>query len=284
MQQSLDQNSNITLVLLRRIWLPILGLILGGALAALVTQQITPMYQSSVYLLVAPTSRVDTSTTPNVQEQANDYAQAYGKLVADPAVTGSAVTESGVGVDPWDVRRITSVEVSPKAPVLQITTNSPSAQSASTLANALGNAVSSFTRARSSDTGYEAQLMAEAVPPVYPSLPNWRWNIAVGAATGLLVGGILALLWDNLRQARESWADQRRARRIEKDKQRRASHEEMERQRQEREAAELEKTLEQYLKLRSNDLQKSRQGDGGRYETGNSSPLSKMSDEAQKRG
>ncbi len=103
----------------------------------------TPIYQSSVYLLVVPTSNSAETPAVNIHEQANDYAQAYSKLVTDPAVTGSAVSKSEVGMDPWDVRRVVSVEASPNAPIVEITASSQDPENAATLANALGSGLSS---------------------------------------------------------------------------------------------------------------------------------------------
>jgi capsular polysaccharide biosynthesis protein len=237
----MQQSSNVSQTLIRRLWIIVLGLALGGALGALVSQQMTPIYQSNVHLLVVPASdNAGTST-------ANDYAQAYSKLATNPAVIGEAVRKSEVGVDPWDIEKVVSVEVSPNAPIIQITTNSPDPEDASTLANALGSGLSSFTEEEAKDTGYQADVMAAAIPPEAPALPNWTLNMAVGAAAGLLVGGVVALLWDklglpqlwgNLQRARKSWAEQRRAREAEKQEQRRA-----------RELEKLEKSLGRYLEL-----------------------------------
>lgn len=191
-----QQDSNISQALFRGLWVIILGLILGGALGALVSQLTTPVYQSSVYLLVVPEPENAGVST------ANDYAQAYSRLVTEPAVVGEAVGESEVGVDPWDVESIVSVEVTPNAPILQITTNSDDPEDAAALANALGSGLSSFAEERAEETGYQADLMAEALPPEDPALPNWALNVAVGAFAGLLVGATAALLWFDRRQPR----------------------------------------------------------------------------------
>lgn len=220
-----QQDSNISRTLFRGLWVIILGLILGGALGALVSQLTTPIYQSSVYLLVVPEPENAGVST------ANDYAQAYSRLVTEPAVVGEAVDESEVGVDPWDVERIVNVEVTPNAPILQITTNSDAPEDAAALANALASGLSSFAEERVEQTGYQAEVMAEAVPPEEPALPNWALNVAVGAFAGLLVGATAALLWFDRRQPRKAKKAQK------------------EQQQLQREMAELEKSTARYQEL-----------------------------------
>ena len=245
-----QQDSNISRALFRGLWVIILGLVLGGALGALVSQLTTPVYQSTVYLLVVPESENAGVST------ANDYAQAYSRLVTEPAVVGEAVDESEVGVDPWDVERIVSVEVAPNAPILQITTNSDDPEDASALANALGSGLSTFAEERAEETGYQAEVMAEALPPEDPALPNWALNVAVGAFAGLLVGATAALLWLDRRQSRrKSKKAQKEEQQLQSEvaelEERTARHQELEQEKQrlQGEMARLEESAVRYREL-----------------------------------
>ncbi len=216
-QLTMHQNSEVLQTLIRRFWIIILGLIVGGALGALVSQLMTPIYQSTVYLLVVPASD-DSGTSPSgdvEQRLRGDYAQAFSRLATEPSVVGEAVRESGVGIDPEDIERYLNVSVSPNGPILEVIANFQDPEAAATLADVLGSALSSFTEERAEGTGYRAEVMAEAAPAAAPAAPGWRLNIAVGAAAGLLVGGIIALLWDDLRQAGRI-----KVRRVEKEDQR----------------------------------------------------------------
>ncbi len=228
----MQQNSDIVSVLIRRVWIAILGLIIGAALAALVSYMMAPVYQARAYLLVAPAyDRADTSINDDIERRLrNDYTQAFSRLASDPSVTGEAVRESGVGVDPENVERYLTVSVSPNAPILEITANLDDPRSASVLATAVASGITSFTEERAQDTGYQAEVMAEASPSTSPVAPGWNLNLAVGAATGLLVGVMMALFWDGLiapvRLLWESGASARKAKRISKENQRRARQEE----------------------------------------------------------
>lgn len=244
-----QQDSSGARALFRGLWLIILGLVLGGALGALVSQLTTPVYQSSVYLLVVPESENAGVST------ANDYAQAYSRLVTEPAVVGEAVDESEVGVDPWDVERVVSVEVAPNAPILEITTNSEDPEDASALANALGSGLSSFAEERAEETGYQAEVMAEAVPPEEPALPDWVLNVAVGAFAGLLVGATAALLWFDRRQPRKAKKAQKEKEQLQREvvelEKRTARYQELEREKQrlQGEMAGLEENAVRYREL-----------------------------------
>lgn len=191
----MQQDADILQTLIRRLWIVLLISIIGGGLGALVSQQMPPTYQSSVYMVVVPA----TSNTGN-NSGANGYAQAYGKLVTSPGVVGEAVRGSGVGVDPQNISKFVSVEVSPNAPVFQITARAQNPADASTIANAVSGAVSSFTDIRARDTGYRATVLVAAQAPTGPVSPNWTLNIAVGAAAGFVAGTMLALLLGNMRR------------------------------------------------------------------------------------
>lgn len=250
-----QQTSDILQVLVRRFWIIVLGFIIGGALGIFASQLMTPVYQSNVYLLVVPSSGNFGTQTPSDYEQKlrNDYTQAYSRIATDPAVIGESVRESGVGVDPSDIRKVVNVTPSSTAPILQVTVNFQDPEGASTLANAVARGLNSYTAKQSTDSGYRADVMAEATPPTSPVAPGWKLNIAVGAAVGLLVGGVVALLWESLQQAWKAWRDQRRARKKRKDQQSPKMDE------RETEAA-LEKVIE-YLEKTAEHRPESRPGE-----------------------
>lgn len=192
----MQQDADILQTLIRRLWIILLISIIGGGLGALVSQQMPPIYQSSVYMVVVPAS---SSSGSSGNSGANGYAQAYSKLVTSPGVVGEVVRGSGVG-DPQNISKVVSVEVSPNAPVFQIIARAQNPADASTIANAVSGAVSSFTDIRARDTGYRATVLVAAQAPTGPVSPNWTLNIAVGAAAGFVAGTMLALLLGNLRR------------------------------------------------------------------------------------
>lgn len=237
----MQQSNDVFLALLRGFWIILLGLVLGAGLGAFVSSFVAPTYQASAYVLVVPASEGDTEAPAPQNVNPEDYTQAYSELVTVPEIVEEAVLEEGGGiVDPQEVEEVVSVEVSPNNPLFTITANSLTPEDASALANSLGSAVSTYTEGLSVDTGYRADLVAEAPVPSSPTLPNWLLNITIGGAVGLLLGGIAALLWDDLVRTSRGLGEQREARRL---------------TRQARQIEKLEKTLERLRASGTQDLQ-----------------------------
>ncbi len=266
MQQNSDassattrQGSDVFSALVRGFWILLLGLILGGGIGAVVSWLMPPTYQASVYMLVTPTSQ----NVENLRPQ--DYTQAYSELVTVPEVGGEAVSENG-GEDPQDIERVVNVEVSPNNPLFEVIASSSDPEDASALANSIGAAVASFTEGLAEDSGYRAEVVAEATTPTRPAIPNWPLNIAVGAAAGLLMGGVAAVLWDDLVRARKRGGEQRQASDLERQAER---------------IDNLEETLERLRASSQQDLREASQREDEAYETDQQVP-ERTTDEPQR--
>ena len=186
------------LTLVRRFWIIALGLVWGAALGGLVSFLITPAYQANVYLMVV----TDSAEVENTA--AYDYTQAYSKLPTVPAVVGPVLSDYGIESNAEGIEETINVEVPLNTPVFQVIVSSSERQEVAALANDVGQAVTDFANDRlAPGTGYRSVVVAEATSPQQPISPDWRLNVAVGAAVGLMLGGALALLWDDLRRMRK---------------------------------------------------------------------------------
>lgn len=187
--QPTRRGSEVLVALLQGFWLALLGLVLGAGTGLLVSELTPPSYQAKTNLMVTPISG-----GTSADARLSNYTRAYSELVTVPEVVGEAVRKNGA--DPQQIRRYINVEVSPAdSPLFEVTASSNEPERAAELANSVGSAVASFTEGLSKNSGYRAEVVANATPPRDPAWPNTALNAAAGATTGLLVGGAAALAW-----------------------------------------------------------------------------------------
>ena len=187
----------VLVTLVRRLWALILGLVLGSILGGLVSISTQPAYEASTVLGVLPSSSMTAGSS-----MPSSYLQAYSSLIADPTVAREAVARSGVEVDPQELTKFVTlwIEPAPNVPLLRVSVSSRRPEDASDLANALGSAISSAGEQANIDDAFRTEVVLRALPPTSPVRPNWTLNTAVGAATGLLIGSLVALFWDDVRR------------------------------------------------------------------------------------
>jgi capsular polysaccharide biosynthesis protein len=167
--------------LIRRFGLVLLLTVLGGIAGAVYGAVKTPTYTAKAYVVA-----IGNAADPNT---ALNFAQAYGRV----ATTGPVLAKAGAllgGTDGLD--RVTA-STSPDAPVIEIDATGPSAQHTAAVANAVGNALSDYGSDRKADTHVSLDLLAGATTPDKPSSPKPPLELLVGAAGGLLIGGLAVL-------------------------------------------------------------------------------------------
>jgi capsular polysaccharide biosynthesis protein len=168
--------------LVRRFGLLILLTLIGGIAGAVYSAVKTPTYTAKAYV-VATGDRGDSITALN-------YAQAYGRI----ATSGPVVAKAGVllGADRTGLSDVTA-STSPDAPVIELTATGTQADRTAKVANAMAKALADYGSSRKADTHVGLSVLAGAIPPAKPSSPKPPMELAVGAACGLLIGGMAVL-------------------------------------------------------------------------------------------
>jgi capsular polysaccharide biosynthesis protein len=190
--------------LVRRFGLLLALTVIGGAAGAVYGATKTPTYTAKSYV-VAIGDAADPISALN-------FAQAYGRV----ATTGPVMALAGprLGADRSGLDTVTA-STSPDAPVIEITATGPNAQHTAAVANAVANALADLGNSRKADTHVSLALLAAATTPTKPSSPKPPLELAVGAAAGLLIGGLSVLAGvgrasaARYRQAREDAAPAR---------------------------------------------------------------------------
>jgi capsular polysaccharide biosynthesis protein len=167
--------------LLRRFGLVALLTLVGATAGAVYGAVKTPTYTAQAYVVVTGEAGDPVGAV--------NFAQAYGRIATKGAVADRAATALGSRAD---LKQVTA-STSPDAPVIEITATGTEAARTAQVANAVAQALVDFAGTRKGETRVSVSVLAAASTPASPSSPKPPLEMAVGAAGGLLVGG-LALL------------------------------------------------------------------------------------------
>jgi len=128
------------------------------------------------------------------------FAQAYAKIVSQGDVVNAAVDASGGGIAPGEIRRQVQASATSGGPVIEIAGSGGDAQRAANLANLVAAGVISVSAEQSDRTRVDLILLSRADPPAEPVSPRPLVDIAVGAAVGVLLGGLALVTGAELRR------------------------------------------------------------------------------------
>jgi capsular polysaccharide biosynthesis protein len=168
--------------LVRRVGLLLLLTLVGGTAGAVYSAVKTPTYTAKAFV-VAIGDNGDSITALN-------FAQAYGRIATSGPVLAKAGTT--LGINTTGLSQVTA-STSPDAPVIEIAATGTSAQHTADLANAVANALADYGTTRKSETHVGLALLAGALVPRSASSPKPPLELIVGAAGGLLIGGLAVL-------------------------------------------------------------------------------------------
>ncbi|MEW2357923.1 glycosyltransferase [Spirillospora sp. NPDC029432] len=163
----------------------VLALAVAGLLAGLGYGLFkAPAYSATSYVLIV-------SQPAEAAPVAVSFAQAYGRLAALPETLAWAA-------DPLPRQELAQAgeriqaSTSPDTPLVRLTATAGTPGKAARFANTAADALVRYGNAHQGDTGVRVALMSKAAAPLGPSSPNPPLNVAVGTATGILLGGLAA--------------------------------------------------------------------------------------------
>ena len=173
--------------LVRRWWLTGLLAVLGG-LAGLVYALVTPpVYTARAHVIVIAQNDGDGLAAVN-------YAQAYARVATEGQTVDAAARRSNGTATKEDLQGNVRVASSPNGPVVEITGTASSPSRAAELANLVANGLIDSANRQATQTRMSLSVFSEATPPAVATSPRPGLAVAVGAASGLLLGGLAVLL------------------------------------------------------------------------------------------
>jgi hypothetical protein len=168
-----------------RLFGPGVAILIAGALGGFAYGNLkSPTYSATSFVLVVG--------QPDAGPAAVNFAQAYARLAPRP----ETLAWSSKGMPPAvreRARHNLQASASPDTPLVRLTGTADTPVRAAEYANTAADALVRYGVAHQQDTGVRVALMTEADTPLTPSSPNLPMNVAVGTATGLLLGGLVAV-------------------------------------------------------------------------------------------
>ena len=157
------------------------GAVLGGGYGALKA----PQYAATSYVIVVPAEKSDPAA-------ALGFAQAYGRVATDIAVTGDAQVWAGVTAD--TLRTSVQAATSPDAPMISITARAEKPAKAVSMADGVARALVLNSTHVAGSTGVKVVQFSPATKPVAPVSPSAPLSALVGGCAGGLLGGLVLLV------------------------------------------------------------------------------------------
>ncbi|MGW2869603.1 Wzz/FepE/Etk N-terminal domain-containing protein [Kitasatospora sp. NPDC001225] len=170
--------------LVRRWWPVVLAVPLGAAVGAGYAVAADPSYAANAYVLVV-------AQNPGEAAIATNFAQAYGRLAGQPQVLGVAAAETGHTRS--ELEALVHGTTSPDAPMIEITGTGERPQEAARTADAVARSLVAFANTSSKDTNVRLVTLSPAAAPDRPTTPSGKLDVAVGGATGLLLGALVMM-------------------------------------------------------------------------------------------
>ncbi|WP_416874254.1 Wzz/FepE/Etk N-terminal domain-containing protein [Kitasatospora sp. SC0581] len=170
--------------LVRRWWPVVLAVPLGAAVGAGYAVAASPSYAANAYVLVV-------AQNPGEAAIATNFAQAYGRLAGQPQVLGVAAAETGHTRS--ELESLVHGTTSPDAPMIEITGTGERPQEAARTADAVARSLVAFANTSSKDTNVRLVTLSPAAAPDRPTTPSGKLDVAVGGATGLLLGALVMM-------------------------------------------------------------------------------------------
>jgi receptor protein-tyrosine kinase len=179
-------------------WLPLVGLIVGGGAALIVSLLQTPLYTSTTQLFVSTTISAPSAQVLQGNQYAVQQAPAYAKLITGRDLAGRVIDRLGLDMSAGELRSEIDANVVADTGLIDVTVTDPSPERARDIADAVGiesNAMVADLEAPPGDGAPPVMLTVTDQPTVASGAtsPDTARNVATGGLLGLLVGAGIAL-------------------------------------------------------------------------------------------
>lgn len=189
---------------LRAGWaLLLLGLLLGGAVAAGISMVLPAEYTATTQMFVSTTGASDLAQAVQGSQYTEQKVASYAQLLTSKELVSAVIEDLNLDARPRDLIAQIDAEVVQDTTILNVSVTDPSPERARDIAASIDSEFGSMVRELETGDGEEVspvRVSVVATPelPEAPSAPAVIPNTALGLTLGLVLAGALAVLRDRL--------------------------------------------------------------------------------------
>ncbi|WP_158550870.1 polysaccharide biosynthesis tyrosine autokinase [Geodermatophilus sp. TF02-6] len=177
----------------------VLGLLLGGCVAGVVSALLPEQYTANSQLLVSSRVTGDPATAAQAGQFAAQRIASYEAVLTSRDLASAVIRDLSLDEEPEDLLARIDVSLQPETTVLDVSVTAPSAQRALAEVQSVDQNFQSFVQSLETPPGtnvspVRVDVIGAPVLPDAPSSPRLAVNTAVGAAVGLLLAAVVAVL------------------------------------------------------------------------------------------
>jgi receptor protein-tyrosine kinase len=181
----------------------VVGLVIGGLAALILSLTTTPLYTAHTQLFVSTTGSLSATDALQGSQLSQQRVTSYSELLIGVEVAGRVIDDLDLDMTPGELASEVTASVVTDTVLINVTVTDPDPARAQQIAESLGE---QFPRLATqlegqSDGGSSITVTVTQAPelPAVPSSPLTVRNIAMGIVLGLVLGVVLALTrarWD----------------------------------------------------------------------------------------
>ncbi len=192
----MTSDSALLPVLWRRKWIVLATVVIFVAAAAIVSQTVAKVYETSADLLIV---QAGTTQSFDAVQAAQVSARTYGAIITSPTVAQLVSDELGGRLSRGDLEAKVTADPVPETQLLRVTVSDESPEEAKRLADVYTRVFVDYVKTRLSPAT-RVSVSVAGVPsvPTAPTKPQPRLYVLVALLVGLGVGVALAFLRERL--------------------------------------------------------------------------------------
>ena len=174
-------------------WFPVLGLVIGGLAAVVLSLSTTPSYSSRITFFVSTTQTSSTYDVLSGSQFSQQRGSSYERLLTGEELSGRVINELRLDEDPGQLSQRITASADPQTVLIDVTVSDPSPVEAQRIAKAVGVEFSQMvveleTPAGAEESPVNVTVVKDAELPTSPSSPQPLRDLGLGALGGLLIG------------------------------------------------------------------------------------------------
>jgi capsular exopolysaccharide synthesis family protein len=180
-------------------WLPVLGAVVGGAVALAVSFLQQPVYTATSQLFVSTTDSATTSDVFQGSQFSEERVASYARLLAGEELARRVIDDLGLELSPAALTEEVTATPVPDTVLIDVSVMDPDPERARDIAGAVGSEFGELVSELETPpgaSGSPVRVLVVEFPdlPVSPSSPQPVRSAVIGVIVGLLLGAAAALI------------------------------------------------------------------------------------------